>query len=186
MCGLGRSLLALGRADAAKPHLIEACERFDELTIAPGIVECTVHLGVAERDLGDLQAAAHHLLAALTETGIHWSDDADFWTLQFVASVMPDRATAAVLVGAVTVGYERSDIAQPAFVIDELRSLRSRLESELDPEELGRHLRTGERRTRQETVDMGRASLTYYLDEQGHVSGTAGNTASGATESANG
>ena len=147
MAGVGRSLLALSQADAARPHLIEARERFDELTIAPGIVDCTVFLGVAERDLGDPQAAARHLLGALTETGIHWSDDADFWTLQFAASVIPDRATAAVLVGAVTAGYDRSDIEQPAFVIEELDALRRRLEAELDTEELSRHLRTGERRT---------------------------------------
>ena len=166
MGGLGRSLLALGQTDAARTHLIEARERFDELTIAPGIVECTVFLGVAERDLGNPQAAARHLLAALTETGIHWSDDADFWTLQFVASVISDRATAAVLVGAAIAGYERSDIDQPAFVIEELQSLRSRLESELDPEELGRHFRTGARRTLQEAIDIGRASLTECLDEQ--------------------
>ncbi len=38
MCGLGRSLLALGQPDAARPHLIEARERFEELTAPrPGI-----------------------------------------------------------------------------------------------------------------------------------------------------
>jgi tetratricopeptide (TPR) repeat protein len=158
--GLGRSFLALGQTSAAKTHLIEARERFVELTIAPGIVNSDIFLGVAERDLGDLQAAAHHLLTALNETGIHWSDNAEFWTLQFVASVISDRATAAVLVGAATAGYERSAINQPAFVIDELHSLRNRLESELDPEELGRHFRAGGRRTLQEAVDIGRASLT--------------------------
>jgi tetratricopeptide (TPR) repeat protein len=166
MDGLGRSLLASGQTKAAKTHLIEARERFEELTIAPGIVNCAIFLGVAERNLGDLQAAARHFLAALTETGIHWSDDAEFWTLQFVASVISDRATAAVLVGAATAGYERSDIDQPAFVIDELHSLRNRLGSELDPEELGRHLRTGGRRTLQEAIDIGRASLNEYLDDQ--------------------
>jgi tetratricopeptide (TPR) repeat protein len=165
MNGLGRSLLASRQPAAAKPHLIEARERFDELTIAPGIVDCTVHLGVAERDLGDLQAAARHLFAGLNETGIHWSDDAEFWTLQFVASVISDRATAAVLVGAAMAGYGRSRIDQPAFVIEELDALRRRLETELDSEELGRHLRTGERRTRQEAVDIGRGALTEFLSE---------------------
>jgi len=172
MEGLGRSLLASGQANAAKTHLIEARERFEELTIAPGIVNCSIYLGVAERDLGDLQAAARHFLAALTESGIHWTDDAEFFTLQFVASVISDRATAAVLVGAATAGYERSGFHQPAFVVDELHSLRSRLESELDPEELGRHLRTGGRRTLHESVVMGRASLTDFLDDQSHISGT--------------
>jgi hypothetical protein len=167
MCGLGRSLLALGRPDAARPHLIEARERYEELTIAPGVVDCTILLGVTDRDLGDPQSAARHLLAALTETGIHWSDDADFWTLQFAASVISDRATAAVLVGAATAAYERSDLDQPAFVIGELRALRDRLETELGPEAFGRHLRTGERRTRQEAADIGRAALSAYLLEQG-------------------
>ena len=59
----------------------------------------------------------------LTETGIHWSDDADFWTLQFAASVIFDRATAAVLVGAATAAYERSDVNQPGFVTGELSAL---------------------------------------------------------------
>jgi hypothetical protein len=163
MGGIGRSLVALGRPDAARPHLIEARERFDELTIAPGNVDMAIFLGVADRDLGDLQSSARHLLAALAETGIHWSDDADFWTLQFAASVIFDRASAAVLVGATTAAYERSDVNQPAFVTGELSALRDRLETELGPEELGRHLRTGERRTRQEAMDIGRAALTEYL-----------------------
>lgn len=167
MCGLGRSLLALGRPDAARPHLIEERERYEELTIAPGVVDCTILLGVTERELGDPEAAARQLLAALTETGIHWSDDADYWTLQFAASVISDRATAAVLVGAATAAYERSDVDQPAFVIGELGVLRDRLARELGPEEFGRHLRTGERRTREEAVDIGRTSLSAYLLEQG-------------------
>jgi tetratricopeptide (TPR) repeat protein len=167
MSGLGRCLLALGQPDAARPHLIEARERFEELTIAPGVVDCTIALGVTERDLGDPRAAARHLQAALTETGIHWSDDADFWTLQFAASVISDRAGAAVLVGAAAAAYERSDIGQPAYVIGALGALRDRLETELGPEEFGRHARTGERRTRQEAVEIGRAALSAYLLEQG-------------------
>jgi len=174
MCGLGRSLLALGQPDAARPHLVEARERYEELTMAPGIVETSTLLGVAERDLGDAPAAARHLLAALTDTGIHWSDDADFWTLQFAASVIPDRATAAVLVGAVTAAYERSDLAQPAFVSQDLDVLRARLEIELDPEEFGRHLRAGGRRTMQEALDIGRAALDEYVREQAATSTASG------------
>jgi predicted ATPase/class 3 adenylate cyclase len=167
MGGIGRSLVALGRPDAARPQLIEARERFEELTMAPGNVDMTIFLGVADRDLGDLHSSAQYLLAALTETGIHWSDDADFWTLQFAASVISDRATAAVLVGAATAAYERSDVGQPAFVLEELGALRTRLESELDSEELGRHLRTGGRRTRHEAIDIGRTALSAYLLEHG-------------------
>ncbi|TFH18094.1 MAG: hypothetical protein E4H05_05825 [Acidimicrobiales bacterium] len=144
--------------------------------MAPGIVDCTIFLGVAERDLGDPQAAARDLLAALTDTGIHWSDDADFWTLQFAASVISDLATSAVLVGAVTAAYERSDVAQPAFVIQDLGVLRNRLETELGADELGRHLRAGGRRTRLEAIDIGRASLTEYIAEQGASSTTTGDT----------
>ena len=166
MAGLGRSLLASGRPEAARPSLIEARERFEELTVAPGVVDTTIHLGVADRDLGNPQAAARHFLAALTDPGTHWSDDADFWTLQFAASVISDRATAAVLVGAATEAYERSDIRQPKFVTDELEAVRERLEFELDPEELGRHLRTGGRRTRQEAIDIGREALSLYLLDQ--------------------
>jgi predicted ATPase/class 3 adenylate cyclase len=176
MCGLGRCLLALGRPEAARPHLIEARERFEELTMAPGIVDCTIHLGVTERDLGDPQTAARHLLAALTDTGIHWSDDAELWTTQFAASIVSDRATAAVLFGAISEAYERCDVTQPAFVIDDLRALRNRLESEFDPEELGRHLRAGGRRTRLEAVDIGRAALTAYIAEHGGPSTPAGGT----------
>ncbi len=174
MCGLGRSLLALGQPDAARTHLIEARERFEELTIAPGVVDASIFLGIADRDLGHPRAAARHLLAALTDTGIHWSDDADFWTLQFAAAVIPDRVTAAVLVGAVTAGYERSNVAQPAFVTQDLSVLRDRLDAEFDADELGRHLRTGARRTRSEAIDIGRSSLTEYIDEQRDTSRTTG------------
>jgi predicted ATPase/class 3 adenylate cyclase len=176
MCGLGRSLLALGQPDAARTHLVEARERFEELTVAPGIVDATILLGVAERDLGDPLAAARHLLAALTDTGIHWSDAADFWTLQFAASVISDLATAAVLVGAVTAAYERSEAAQPAFVTRDLSVLRKRLETELDADELSRHLRAGGRRNRLEVIDIGRAALTEYIAEQGVPSTTTGGT----------
>ena len=166
MGGIGRCLLASGRPDAARPVLIEALERFHELTIAPGVADITIFLGVAERDLGNEQGAAQHLLEALADPGINWSDDADFWALQFAASILTDRSTAAVLVGAVLAGYERSDVVQPAFVTHDLAVIRRQLETELEPEELSRHLRTGGRRTMHEAVDIGRVSLTRYLHEE--------------------
>ena len=58
---------------------------------------------------------------------------------------------------------------QPAFVIDEFRALCDRLETELDPEELGRHLRTGGRRTREEAVDIGRTALKEYVAAPGET-----------------
>jgi predicted ATPase/class 3 adenylate cyclase len=165
MGGLGRCLVASGQSAAARPILIEARERFEELTVAPGVVDTAIFLGVAERDLGDPRRAARHLLEALTDTDLHWSDDADVWALQFAAWVLPDRATAAVLVGAATAAYERSNVGQPAFVIDDLGVLRDRLETELDQDDLGRQLRNGNRRTRQEAIDIGRSSLREYIDE---------------------
>ncbi len=165
MGGLGRCLVAQGQAEAARPHLIEARERFQELTLAPGVMDASIFLGVTDRDLGDPRSAALHLREALTDTGIHWSDDADVWALQFTAWVLSDCATAAVLVGAATAAYERSSVGQPLFVVDDLRALRDRLQTELDADELSRHLRTGGRRTRQEAIDIGRASLKEYVGE---------------------
>ena len=54
----------------------------------------------------------------------------------------------------------------PALAGPRWRVLRRRLETELDTEELDRLLRAGGRRTVQEAVDIGRASLTDYLAEQ--------------------
>ena len=79
-------------------------------------------------------------------------------------------ASAAVLVGAASAAYERSSVNPPAYVISELRAQRARLEAELGPEESGRHLRTGGRRTLTEAVEIGRASLAAYLLEQGDAS----------------
>jgi predicted ATPase/class 3 adenylate cyclase len=167
MGGLGRCLVESGQADAARPHLIEARERFDELTIAPGVVDTDIFLGVAERDLGNPHIAARHLLAALTDTGVHWSDDADVWAWQFAAWILPDRATAAVLAGAAAAAYERSNVGQPVFVVDDLRALGGRLEAELDPVELARQLRAGGRRTPHEAVDIVCASLREYIQTRG-------------------
>jgi predicted ATPase len=166
MSGLGKSAVVSGRPDRAKALLTEALERFQELTAAPGVVDTNMFLGVAERDLGDPRRAAGHLLAALTDPGIHWSDDADYWTLQFAASVIADREAAAVLVGVAATAYDRSAASQPAFVLEELATIQRRLAEVLDPDELGRRLRTGERRTRQEAVDIGRAALTAYVEQR--------------------
>ena len=121
MGGLGRTLVESGQADAARPLLIEARERYEELAVTPGIVDTTIFLSLAERDLGDPYGAAQYLLEALTDVGNHWSDDAYSWTLQFAASIITDSATAAVLIGAVMAAYERSSIDQPVFLIEDLR-----------------------------------------------------------------
>ena len=167
MGGLGRTLVESGHPDAARPVLIEARERFQELAVAPGVVDANVFLGLADRELGDQYGAAEHLLEALSDIGNHWSDDAASWALQFTASVITDRAAAAVLAGAAMAAYERSDVDQPAFVIDDLRALCDRLETELDADELGRHFRTGGRRTQHEAIDIARSSLTQHIDKQG-------------------
>jgi hypothetical protein len=54
-----------------------------------------------------------------------------------------------------------------ASIITDRGTVRHRLETELDPEELGRHLRAGGRRTRQEATDIGRTALVDHLDELG-------------------
>ncbi len=167
MGGLGRTLVESGQADAAGPILIEARERWKELAVTPGIVDAAIYLGLADRDLGDPYGAAQYLLEALTDVGNHWSDDAHSWTLQFAASIITDSATAAVLVGAVMAAHERSNVDQPVFVIEDLRAVCGRLETELGPEELGRHLRTGGRRSQHEASDIARSSLNRYIEEQG-------------------
>ncbi len=163
MGGLGRCLVESGHADAARPFLIEARERFVELTIAPGVVETDIFLGVAERDLGNPRVAALHLVEALTETGVHWSEDADVWAWQFAAWILTDRTTAAVLAGAAAAMYERSNIGQPVFVVDDLGALYEVLETEFDADELARHVRAGGRRTRQEAIGLACASLHEYV-----------------------
>jgi hypothetical protein len=51
-------------------------------------------------------------------------------------------------------------------VIGDLNALRDRLITEFDSDELEHHFRTGGRRSLQEAVQIGRAALTQYLDEQ--------------------
>ncbi len=167
MGGLGRTLVESGQSEAARPLLIEARERFQELAVTPGVVDATIYLGLADRDLGDLHGAAQHLLEALMDVGNHWSDDAHAWTLQFTASVITDRTTAAVIVGAVIVAYERSNVDQPVFVVRELRALRDRLETELGPDELGLHLRAGGRRTQHEVIDIALSALNQFIEAAG-------------------
>jgi len=167
MGSLGQCLVASGAHEAGRTQLIEARERFEELTVAPGIVDADIYLGVAECALGNPQRAASHLLLALTEVGVHWYADADHWTMQFAASVIDDRPTAAVLAGAARAAYDRSDVGQSVFVLADLDRLMTRLESELGPEEFGRHVRAGERRSHQEAVDIARAALRTFLDAEG-------------------
>lgn len=167
MGGIGRCLAVSGAYDAARTQLVEARERFEELTAAPGMVDTDIFLGVAERGLGNPRRAASHFLLALTDVGVHWYPDADHWTMQFAASVIGDRSTAAVLAGAARAAYDRSDVPQSVFVLDDLERLTAQLRSELEPEEFGRSFRSGERRSHQEAVEIARSALRSFLDTEG-------------------
>lgn len=167
MSGLGQCLVVSGAHEAGRTQLVEARERFEELTVAPGIVDADIHLGVAERGLGSRRRAATHFLLALAEVGIHWYADADHWTIQLAASVIDDPPTSAVLAGAARAAYDRSDVGQSVFILEDLDRLLVRLEQQLGPDEFERHCRAGERRSRHEAVDIARAALTAFLDGEG-------------------
>jgi predicted ATPase/class 3 adenylate cyclase len=167
MVGRGQCLVVSGAHEAGRTQLVEARERFEELTVTPGIVDADIFLGVAERGLGNRRGAATHFLLALTEVGIHWYADADHWTIQLAASVIDDAPTSAVLAGAARAAYDRSDVGQSVFIREDLDRLVARLEQQLGPDEFGRHYRTGERRSHLEAVDIARVALRTFLDGEG-------------------
>ena len=163
MSGIGRSLTYARRGDEARPHLVEARERFDELNVHPGVIAGDTMLGLVARDDGDRVAAARHWLAALTGSGQPWTEDEKYGVLQYAASVIDDLPTAAVLVGAATAAYDAMAMHPPAYVVDDLAATRARLESELAAEEFGTQLRAGGRRTKDEAIAIGTAALEAYL-----------------------
>lgn len=165
MCNLGVVLATTGQFDAARTHLVESRERFEELGVAPGILEAEIHLGIVERGVGNTTGAALHLLAALTGPGEHWYDDADYWIMQITASILDDPAAAAALVGAAQAGYERAGVDQPASIRSDLEVVRTRLEQDLGSEEFGRHCRAGGRRTRAEAVAIAETALAAAAND---------------------
>lgn len=160
LSGLGRTLAMGGRCEEARPHLIEARERFEELKVLPGIIDADIWLGVVERAAGHAAAARDRFSSALATPDEHWYAASCYWLMQLSASVIDDPDTAAVLVGAAAAAYERLDVAQPAFIPRDLDSTTAALAVVLDPDDLARHLRTGARRTRDEAVDLARAALS--------------------------
>jgi predicted ATPase/class 3 adenylate cyclase len=163
MVGLGQSLTFAGRAGEARPHLVEARERFAELTVHPGVIEADTALGLVARHDGRAHDAARHWLSALTGPGEAWYDEAHYWALQYAASILDDLPTAALLVGAASAAYDATKVEQLAYVRDDLAATRARLEAVLDPDEFGARFRAGGRRSKAEAVAIGIAALETFL-----------------------
>ena len=169
MAGLGQCLAEIGQHDEARQHLTEARERYEELNVVPGLIDADLFLGVVDRAEGHQVAAAGHLLAALDAPGEHWIAEGDYWIMQLAASVIDDDATAATLSGAAAAAYERTNVEQPAFIVDDLRDLTESLEARLGPVEFARHARTGGRRTRDEAVAIAREVLAEHVSRGEHA-----------------
>ena len=163
MCGLGEALVQVGRAAEARPYLVEARERFDELNVTPGSAEADMCLGLVNRSDGDRVEAARCLLRSLTTPGERWYDESPIWVAQYSASVFDDLPLAATLVGAATADYERRARSQPAFVVADLDASRARLAERLGEEEFARCMRAGARRTRAEVIEMTISGLESYI-----------------------
>ena len=157
--GLGRVLAIAGRGDEARPHLIEARERFEELGVVPGIVDADIWLGLVERDAGDLASARERFEMALASSDEHWFAEASYWLAQLTASVIDDQATAATLLGAAVSAYDRLDTEQSSFIVHDLESTRTALAASSDPDDFARYLRAGARRSQAEMADIARAAL---------------------------
>ncbi|HSM67529.1 MAG TPA: adenylate/guanylate cyclase domain-containing protein [Ilumatobacteraceae bacterium] len=164
MAGLGQALVQAGRTDEARPALVEARERFEELNVTPGLADVDLHLALLHRTDGDRLSAARRLLSSITTPGETWYDESPVWAAQYTAAVIDDPSTAAVLVGAVATDYERRRAPQPTFVVADLEDTRRRLAEQLDAEEFARCIRSGARRTRAEVVDIATAALHAYID----------------------
>ena len=159
LVGLGNCFAWSGQTDEARRHLVDAGERFEELSVGPGLIDVGVWLGVLEREAGSPSVAAEHFLAALDAPGDHWFDDADHWIMQFTASVIDDDQTGAVLLGAAAAAYERSGTPQPKYVLEDLESISTAVAERLGEDVFGRCARAGARRTRAEAVAIARAAL---------------------------
>ncbi len=169
MSGVGQSLTYARRGNEARPHLVEARERFAELNVHPGVITADTMLGLVARDDHDPVAAAGHWLEALTGPGRPWSEDEHYSVMQYAASIIDDLPTAAVLVGAATAAYEATAVQPPAYVVDDLATTRTRLEAELAADEFGAQFRAGGRRTKDEAIAICTAALEAYLAASEHT-----------------
>ena len=160
-CGCAKSQAIVNgeRGDEARPHLIEARERFEELGVVPGIVDADIWLGLVERDAGDLASARERFEMALASSDEHWFAEASYWLAQLTASVIDDQATAATLLGAAVSAYDRLDTEQSSFIVHDLESTRTALAASSDPDDFARYLRAGARRSQAEMADIARAAL---------------------------
>jgi tetratricopeptide (TPR) repeat protein len=163
MAGIGESLLQAGHPDDARPHLVEARERFDELNVTPGIAETELRLGLVNRLEGNRVDAARFLLRSLTTPGETWYDESPVWVVQYAASVLDDLSLAATLIGAAAADYERRTRTQPAYVLADLDTTRKRLAEQLDEEEFSRCMRAGARRTRTEFIELAARGLEAFI-----------------------
>ena len=164
MGGLGQCLAHAGNLVEARNQLIEARERYDEITVTPGVADADLSLAQLEHDEGSLVESARRLLSALEAAGKLWYDAADFWIVQVAASVIDDRPSAALLIGAATAHYERTDIPQPTWVTGDLAQTTGLLRSALGDEEFARCRRAGSRRTRTEILQAATEALASFVE----------------------
>jgi predicted ATPase/class 3 adenylate cyclase len=168
MAALGECLAVTGQHDEARGQLVEARERFEELSTVPGQIDVDLFLGVVDRAEGHPVAAARHLLAALNAPGENWVAHGNYWIMQVAASVIDDAVTAATLVGAASAAYERTSAEQPAFIVTDLLDVTESLRARLGADEFGRHARTGGRRTYDEAVAIAREFLAARVAKGEH------------------
>jgi hypothetical protein len=154
----------MSRLDEARITLIEARERFEELNVQPGVIDVDISLALVERADGSSVESARRLHMALISSGTAWDDDADFWVAQLAASVIDDRLTAALLIGATADRYERSEVAQAVWVVRDNEHTAQMLQSELDSDEFGRCQRAGARRTRAEVLQLTTEALGSFIE----------------------
>jgi predicted ATPase/class 3 adenylate cyclase len=164
MAGLGQLLAQARRTDEARPLLVDARERFEELNVSPGLADVDLSLAVLHRADGDRRSAARCLLQSITTPGETWYDESPMWAAQYTATLIGDLSTAAVLLGGVATDYERRRTKQPAFVLADLEELRRHLGGQFDDEEFARCLRAGARRTRPELIDIASGALRAVID----------------------
>ena len=163
--GIGESLTQAGQPQDARPHLVEARERFDELNVTPGVAEVDMCLGLVNRLEGKRADAARCLLQSLLTPGETWYDESPVWVVQYAASVIDDLSLAATLIGAAAADYERRARTQPASVIADLEATRRRLAGQLDEEEFSRCIRAGARRTRTEFIELASRGLEAFIGD---------------------
>jgi predicted ATPase/class 3 adenylate cyclase len=163
MGGLCSLLAVCGRPDEARPVAVEARERYEELNVAPGVTDVDMYSAIIERSDGALDEAARRLHRALNAPAGTWYDQADCWIAQLTASVIDDHSVATLLVAAAAARYERIQLPQPQWVIEDLERTTQHLQRVVDPDEFGRCQRAGGRRARTEVVQATNDALESFI-----------------------